>query len=122
MKNIGWLGIVFISICLGFSIGWTQSEKVDTIGEKKIHAIKNARLSIKKSDVVPTRIEVLQFHSEILAGISNAADKEYIKAQYTKGEDHYTLKENLTVEDKSKIYDIISSTGLDIIDAVDGCQ
>jgi hypothetical protein len=49
-------------------------------------------------------------------------DVAYIKAQYTKGEDHYTLKENLTVEDKSKIYDIISSTGLDIIDAVDGCQ
>ena len=122
MKNIGWLGIVIISLCLGFSIGWSQSEKVDTIGEKKIHAIKNGRLSIKKSDVVPRRIEVLQFHSEILAGISNAADKEYIKTQYTKGEDDYTLKENLSVEDKSKIYDIISSTGLDIIDAVDGCQ
>jgi hypothetical protein len=121
MKNIGWLGIVIISLGLGFSIGWSQSEKVDTVGEKKINEIKKGRLTIKKSELVPRRIEILEFHSEILAGISNEEDKKYIKNHYAKGEDDYILKENLTVEDKSRIYDIFSSADLDIIEPLGGC-
>jgi hypothetical protein len=121
MKNIGWLAIVIVSFGLGFSIGWSQSEKVDIVGEKKINEIKNGRLTIKKSDLVPRKIEILEFHSEILAGISNEEDKRYIKNHYAKGEDDYILKENLTVEVKSKIYDIFTSTDLDIVEPLDGC-
>ncbi len=34
----------------------------------------------------------------------------------------YILKENITVEDKSKIYDIFMSADLDVIEAIDGCK
>jgi hypothetical protein len=122
MKNIGWLGIVIISLCLGFSIGWSQSEKVDTAGEKKINEIKKGRLTIKKSELVPRKIEILEFNSEILIGISNEEDKKYIENHYAKGENYYILKKNLTVGDKSKIYDIFTSADLDIIEPIDGCQ
>ena len=121
MKNMGWLAIVMVSLAIGFSIGWSQSEKVDILGEKKIHAIKKSRLSIKKSEAVPRKIEILEFHSEILNGISNEVDIKYIEDRYLKGEDYYILKENLKVEEKSKIYDIFTAVDLDIIDPVDGC-
>ncbi len=121
MKNIGWLVIVIVSLGIGFTIGWSQSEKVDTIGEKKIHEIKKGRLSIKKSEVVPRKIEILEFHSDILNGLSNEADIKYIEKQYVKGENYYILKEDLTVEEKAKIYDIFMSADIDIIEAIDGC-
>ena len=122
MKNIGWLGIAIVSLGIGFSIGWSQSEKVGTIGEKKIQEINKGRLIIKKSDLVPRKIEILEFHSEVLNEISNEEDTKFIENHYAKGENYYLLKENITVDDKSKIYDIFSSADLDIIEPVDGCQ
>jgi hypothetical protein len=35
---------------------------------------------------------------------------------------NYILKENITVEDKSKIYDIFMAADLDVIEAIDGCE
>jgi len=122
MKNIGWLGIVIVSLGIGFSVGWSQSEKVDTIGEKKIQEINKGRLIIKKSDLIPRKIEILEFHSDVLNGISNEEDTKVIENHYTKGENYYILKENLTVEDKSKIYDIFTSADLDIVEPIDGCE
>ncbi len=122
MKNIGWLGIATIALGLGFSLGWSQSEKIDTIGERKINEVKNNRLMIKKSELIPRKIEILEFYSEILNEISNEADKKYIENHYSKGENYYILKENITVADKSKIYDIFMSADLDVIEAIDGCE
>jgi len=122
MKSIGWLGIVIIALGLGFSLGWSQSEKIDTIGEKKINEIKKGRLVIKKSDLVPRKIEILEFYSEVLNQILNEEDMKYIENHYSKGENYYILKENITVEDKSKIYDIFTSADLDIIEPIDGCE
>jgi hypothetical protein len=121
MKNIGWLGIAIVSLGIGFSVGWSQSEKVDTIGEKKIQEINKGRLIIKKSELIPKEIEILEFYSEILNAISNEEDKKFIKNHYAKGSDSYMLKENITIEDKSKIYDIFTSADLDIIEPIDGC-
>jgi len=121
MKNIGWLGIVIIALGLGFSLGWSQSEKIQTLGERKIKEIKKNRLMIEKSELIPIKIEILEFYSEILDEISNEEDKKYIENQYSKGEYNYVLKENITVEDKSKIYDIFESADLDVIEAIDGC-
>lgn len=121
MKNIGWLGIAIVSLGIGFSVGWSQSEKVDTIGEKKIQEINKGRLIIKKSELIPKEIEILEFYSEILNAISNEEDKKFIKNHYAKGLDSYMLKENITIEDKSKIYDIFTSADLDIIEPIDGC-
>ncbi len=122
MKNIGWLGIVIIALSLGFSVGWSQSEKIATLGEMKINKIKKSRLIIKKSELIPRKIEILEFYSEILNEISNEEDKKYIENHYAKGENDYILKENITVEDKSKIYDIFASADLDVIEAIDGCR
>jgi hypothetical protein len=122
MKNIGWIGIVIIALALGFSLGWSQSEKIDTVGEKKINEIKKGRLIIKKSDLVPRKIEILEFYSEILNGISNEEDTKFIENHYAKGDNYYILKQNITVEDKSKIYDIFTSADLDIVEPVDGCE
>ncbi len=122
MKNIGWLGIVIIALGLGFSLGWSQSEKIGTLGEMKINKIKKSRLIIKKSKLIPGKVEILEFYSEILNEISNEEDKKYIENHYAKGENNYTLKENITVEDKSKIYDIFKSADLDVIEAIDGCE
>ena len=122
MKNIGWIGIVIIALGLGFSLGWSQSEKIGTIGEKKINEIKKGRLIIKKSDLIPRKIEILEFYSEILNEISNEEDQKYIENHYAKGEYNYILKENITVKDKSKIYDIFASADLDVIEAIDGCE
>ena len=121
MKNIGWLGIAIIALGLGFSLGWSQSEKIDTIGEMKINDVKNNRLMIKKSEMIPKRIEILEFHSEVLNELLNEEDKKYIENHYLKSENYYILKENITVEDKSKIYDIFMSADLDVIEAIDGC-
>ena len=121
MKNIGWIGIVIIALGLGFSLGWSQSEKIDTIGERKINKIKKGRLIIKKSELIPRKIEILEFYSEVLNEISNAEDTKVIENHYAKGENYYILKENITVEDKSKIYDIFASADLDIIEPLDGC-
>ena len=120
MKNIVWLGIVIIAFGLGFYLGWSQSEKIGTLGEKKIKKIKKNRLIIKKSELVPRKIEILEFYSEVLNEISNEEDKKYIENRYSKGENYYILKANITVEDKSKIYDIFESAGLDVIEAIDG--
>jgi hypothetical protein len=79
MKNIGWLVIAIVSLGIGFSIGWSQSEKVGTIGEKKIQEINKGRLIIKKSDLVPRKIEILEFHSEVLNEISNEEDTKFIE-------------------------------------------
>ena len=114
MKNIGWIGIVIIALGLGFSLGWSQSEKIDTIGERKIN-------KIKKSELIPRKIEILEFYSEVLNEISNEEDTKVIENHYAKGENYYILKENITVEDKSKIYDIFASADLDVIEAIDGC-
>ncbi len=121
MKNIGWLGIVIIALALGFSLGWSQSGKVNTVGEKKIKEIKKSRLIIKKSELIPKKIEILEFYSEILNEMSNEADKRYIENYYSKGENNYILKENISVEDKAKIYDIFASADIDVIEAIDGC-
>ncbi len=121
MKNIAWLGIVIIALALGFSLGWSQSEKIATLGEKKINKIKKRRLIIKKSELIPKKIEILEFYSEILNEMSNEEDKKYIENHYSKGENNYLLKANITVEDKSKIYDIFASIDLDVIEAIDGC-
>jgi hypothetical protein len=122
MKNIGWLGIVIIALGLGFSLGWSQSAKIDAIGERKINKIKKSRLIIKKSELIPRKIEILEFYSEILNEISNEEDIKYIENHYAKGEYDYILKENITVKDKSKIYDIFASADLDVIEAIDGCE
>jgi len=122
MKNNRWLVIVIISLGLGFSLGWSQSEKIDTVGEKKINEIKKGRLIIKKSDLVPRKIEILEFHSEVLNEISNEEDTKFIENHYAKGENYYILKQNITEEDKSKIYDIFISAELDIAEPIDGCQ
>ena len=122
MKNIGWLGIVIIALGLGFSLGWSQSEKIATLGEMKINKIKKSRLIIKKSELIPRKIEILEFYSEILNEISNEEDIRYIENHYSKGENYYILKENITVADKSKIYDIFMSADLDVIEAIDGCK
>ena len=121
MKNIGWLGIVIIALALGFSLGWSQSAKIATLGEKKINKIKKRRLIIKKSELIPIKVEILEFYSEILNEISNEDDKKYINNRYSKGENNYLLKESITVEDKAKIYDIYASADLDVIEAIDGC-
>lgn len=121
MKNIGWLGIVIIALVLGLFLGWSQSGKVHTIGEKKIKEIKKSRLIIKKSKSIPEKIEILEFYSEILNVMSNEEDKRYIKNNYSKGGNNYLLKKNITVEGKAKIYDIFASADLDVIEAVDGC-
>jgi hypothetical protein len=122
MKNIGWLGIAVIALGLGFSLGWSQSEKIDTIGESKINEIKKNRLIIKKSDLVPKKIEILEFYSAVLNQISNEEDRKYIENHYSKGENYYILKENITVEDKSKIYDIFMLADLDVIEPIDSCE
>ncbi len=122
MKNIGWLGIATIALGLGFSLGWSQSEKIDTIGERKINEVKKSRLMIKKSELIPRKIEILEFYSEILNEILNEEDMKYIENHYAKGENYYILKENITVEDKSKIYDIFTSVDLDIIESIDACE
>ncbi len=122
MNNIGWLGIAIVSLSIGFSIGWSQSEKVATIGEKKIQEINKGRLIIKKSDLVPRKIEILEFYSEVLNQILNEEDMKYIENHYSKGENYYILKENITVEDKSKIYDIFMAADLDVIEPIDGCE
>lgn len=122
MKNIGWLGIVIIALGLGFSLGWSQSEKIATLGERKINEIKKSRLIIKKSELIPKKIDILEFYSEILNFISNEEDKIYIEHYYSKGENNYILKENITVEVKSKIYDIFTSADLDVIEKIDGCR
>ncbi len=98
MKNIGWLGIVIIALALGFSLGWSQSEKISTLGEKKINKINKRRLIIKKSELIPIKVEILEFYSEILNEMSNEEDKKYIENRYSKGENNYILKENITVE------------------------
>jgi hypothetical protein len=121
MKNMGWLGIAVIALGLGFSLGWSQSGKVDTIGERKINEIKKNRQMIKKSDLIPRKIEILEFYSEVLNQILNEEDKKFIENHYLKGENYYILKENITVEDKSKIYDIFMSADLDVIEPIDGC-
>jgi len=121
MKNIGWLGIAIVALGLGFSLGWSQSEKISTLGENKINKIKKGRLIIKKSKLIPIQVEILEFYSEILNELSNGEDKKYIKNHYLKGENNYLLKENITVEDKAKIYDIFASVDLDLIEAIDGC-
>jgi hypothetical protein len=122
MKNMGWLGIAVIALGLGFSLGWSQSGKVDTIGERKINEIKKNRQMIKKSDLIPRKIEILEFYSEVLNQILNEKDRKYIEKHYSKGENYYILKENITVEDKSKIYDIFMSADLDVIAPIDGCE
>ena len=122
MKSIGWLGIATIALGLGFSLGWSQSEKIDTIGERKINEVKNNRLMIKKSELIPRKIEILEFYSEVLNQILNEEDMKYIENHYAKGENYYILKENITVEDKSKIYDIFTSADLDIIEPIDDCE
>jgi hypothetical protein len=71
--------------------------------------------------LIPKEIEILEFYSEILNGISNEEDKKFIKNHYEKGAKNYILKENITVGDKSKIYDIFTSADLDLIEALDGC-
>ncbi len=109
MKNIGWLGIVIIALGLGFSIGWSQSEKIATIGEMKINKIKKSRLIIKKSELIPRKIEILEFYSEILNEISNEENKKYIENHYAKGENDYTRKKGLDVlkKDIIGIYNIL---------------
>jgi len=121
MKNIGWLGIVIIALALGFSLGWSQSGKIHTLGEKKIKEIKKSRLIIKKSKLIPIKVEILEFYSEILNAMSNEEDKKYIKNNYSKGENNYLLKKNITVEGKAKIYDILASADIDIIEGIDDC-
>jgi hypothetical protein len=107
---------------VSIGLGWSQSGKVDTIGEKKIKGIKKNRLMIKKSEFVPKKIEILEFHSDVLNQILNEEDKIYIENHYSKGENYYILKENITKEEKSKIYDIFMSADLDFVEAVDGCE
>jgi hypothetical protein len=77
---------------------------------------------IKKSDLIPRKIEILEFYSEVLNQILNEKDRKYIEKHYSKGENYYILKENITVEDKSKIYDIFMSADLDVIAPIDGCE
>lgn len=124
MKNVGWLGIVMviIALSLGFSLGWSQSAKTQIIGERKIKKVKKNRLMIKKSGLIPIKVEILEFHSEILNGISNEEDIIYIENHYSKGENDYILKKKITAEEKAKIYDIIKSADLFVIEAIDGCQ
>ncbi len=121
MKNIGWLGVVIVALGLGFSLGWSQSERIQTVGERKIKKIKESRLIIRKSGLIPIKIEILEFYSEILNEISNEEDSKYVENHYSKGENNYMLKDNITVEEKSKIYDIFQSADLDVIEAIDGC-
>ena len=71
--------------------------------------------------MIPIKVEILEFYSEILNEISNEDDKKYINNRYSKGENNYLLKESITVEDKAKIYDIYASADLDVIEAIDGC-
>ncbi len=70
---------------------------------------------------VPLQVKIEDFKKQILYKISNEEHKKYIENHYSKGENYYILKENITVEDKSKIYDIFTSADLDVIEAIDGC-
>lgn len=115
MKNIGLLGIVIIALGLSFSLGWSQSGKIETLFEGEIN-------KIKKSVLIPQKIEILEFHSEILNFISNEEDKKYIEHYYLKGVNNYILKNNITIETKSKIYDIFVSADIDLSEEIDGCS
>ena len=92
MKNIGWLGIVIIALGFGLSLGWFQAAKIHTVGEKKINKINKARLLIQKSTLIPTKVEILEFYSEILNQIPNEEDQKYIEKHYSKGVNNYILK------------------------------
>ena len=93
MKNGLWIVIVIVVLFVGVLAGFTARSYYIS------HQISK----------VPLHVKIEDFKKQILDKISNAEHKKYIQNLYSKGENNYSLKQDLDVlrKDITGIYNIL---------------